>query len=179
MMVSLDGFVAGPDGGLEWATIDEELHMFANDQAREEGAFLYGRGMYETMAAYWPTADADPSAPEYMLDFARVWKDKPKVVFSKTLDRVEWNSRIVKSDVGAEISRLKAQPGRDLSVGGAHLAAALIELGLVDEYQPILHPVILGGGTPFLPPSHETTKLRLLETRTFKSGVIYLRYEKA
>jgi dihydrofolate reductase len=177
MMVSLDGFIATPDGGLEWATIDEELHTFANDQARETGAFLYGRGLYETMAAYWPTADADTSAPEYMLDFARIWKDTPKIVFSKTLDKVEWNSRLVRSDVGEEVAKLKAQPGNDLSVGGAHLAAALLERDLIDEYQPIVHPVILGAGTPFLPLSHKTINLRLLETRTFTSGVIYLRYE--
>jgi dihydrofolate reductase len=179
MMVSLDGFVARPDGSLDWVTIDEELHTFANNQARETGAFLYGRRLYENMAAYWPTAEADPSAPEYILDFARIWKEKPKIVFSTTLDKVEWNSRLVKDNVVDEIAKLKTEPGKDLSVGGANLAAAFLELGLIDEFQPIVHPAVLGGGTPYLPPSNKPINLRLLETRTFRSGVVYLRYENA
>src|SRR6266516_6413215 len=88
MNVSLDGFVETTDRGLDWVIVDEELHTFFNDQARETGAFVYGRRMYEVMADYWPTADENPSAPEYEVDFARIWKRVPKVVFSKTLEHV-------------------------------------------------------------------------------------------
>jgi dihydrofolate reductase len=178
MMVSLDGFVersAGADR-LDWVIIDEELHSFANDQARAAGAFLYGRGMYENMAAFWPTADTAPGMPGYVVDFARIWKPKPKIVFSRTLDRVQWNSRLVKENVAEEIFRLKSQPGGDLTVGGANFASTVIELGLIDEYQLIVHPAVIGSGTPFFPPLR-AIELRLLETQTFGSGVVYLRYE--
>jgi dihydrofolate reductase len=177
MMVSLDGFIEDAKGSLEWVLIDEELHTFANDEARESGEFLYGRRLYENMAAYWPTADADPSEPRCILDFAQIWKAKPKVVFSKTLTTVDWNSRLVKDDVGGEIAKLKAQPGRDLSVGGANLAATCIALGLVDEYRLIIHPAVLGRGKPFWPALPKPIRLRLLETRTFRTGVLSLRYE--
>ena len=179
MMVSLDGFVETTNRKIDWAIVDEELHTFANEQAREEGAFLYGRRMYELMAGIWPTADADPSAPSYVAEFARIWRDLPKVVFSTTLDRVEWNSRLVRDNIAEEITRLKAQPGKELSVGGATLASAAIRLGLVDEFRPIVHPVVLGGGTPFFPALDNPINLRLLETRRFGSGVVYLRYERA
>ena len=179
MMVSLDGFIEDAKGSLEWVLIDEELHTFANDEARDSGVFLYGRRLYETMSAYWPTADADPSEPEVILDFAHIWKAKPKVVFSKTLERVDWNSRLVKDNVGDEIAKLKAEPGGHLSVGGAGLAATCIELGLVDEYRLLVQPVVLGKGKRFFPVAREPISLRLAETRTFASGVVYLRYETA
>jgi dihydrofolate reductase len=176
MMVSLDGFIEDADGSLEWVLIDEELHTFANDEARDSGVFLYGRRLYENMSAYWPTADADPSIPQYMLDFARIWKAKPKVVFSKTLDKVDWNSRLVRQDIGQEIAKLKAEPGGHLSLGGAGLAATCIQLGLVDEYRLLIQPVVLGKGKPFFPVVREPISVRLEETRTFASGVVYLRY---
>lgn len=175
MMVSLDGFVEGPNKEIDWVMIDEELHTFANDEAREMGAFLYGRRLYEVMASYWPTADADPSIPDYMVEFARIWKEKPKIVFSRTLDKVEWNSRLVRGDVAAEVAKLKEQPDMDLSVGGATLASTFIQLGLVDEYRLLVHPVVLGRGTPYFPAVDHPIALRLLETRRFGSGVVYLR----
>jgi len=179
MMVSLDGFIESSNRKIDWVIIDEELHRFANEQAREEGAFLYGRRLYEVMVEYWPTADSNPSAPSFEVEFARIWKEKPKIVFSTTLDHVEWNSRLVRDNVADEVRRLKAQPDNDLSVGGATLASALIRLGLVDEFRPIVQPVVLGGGTPFLPALDNPINLRLLETRKFGSGVVYLRYERA
>lgn len=179
MMVSLDGFVETADHKLDWVIIDEELHRFANDQARERGAFIYGRRLYELMADYWPTADADPSAPEYIVEFARIWKDKPKIVVSRTLESVEWNSRLVRDDVAHEIARLKQQPGNELEIGGAGLASGVIPLGLVDEYGLFVQPVVLGAGTPFFPPMERRLELTLVETKKFGSGVVYLRYRRA
>jgi dihydrofolate reductase len=177
MSVSLDGFVNTPSRSLDWVLIDDELHSFFNDEARETSAFLYGRRMYELMVGYWPTAEADPSATPAMLEFARIWKDTPKIVFSRTLARVEWSSRLVRDDAAGEVARLKAQPGFHMSVGGPGTAATLMRLGLIDEYRLFVHPVILGAGTPFFPALEDRIGLRLLETRTFGSGVIHLRYE--
>jgi dihydrofolate reductase len=178
MSVSLDGFMEDPDRSLDWVIIDEEIHRFFNDQARETGTFLYGRRMYELMTAYWPTADGAPSAPDYEVDYARIWKEKPKVVFSKTLEKVEWNSRLVKDNLAEEIKQLKDQPENDMQVGGPNLASSLIGLGLIDEYHLFVHPVVLGGGTPFFPALDTAMSFWLLETRTFGSGVVYLRYER-
>jgi dihydrofolate reductase len=177
MSVSLDGFVETPSRSLDWVLIDEELHSFFNDEAREASAFLYGRRLYELMIDYWPTAETDPSATPAMLEFARIWKDKPKIVFSRTLEHVDWNSRLAGADAAAEVARLKAQPGFDMSVGGPTIASTLMRLGLIDEYRVFVHPVILGAGTPFFPALEARIGLKLLETRTFGSGVVYLRYE--
>jgi dihydrofolate reductase len=177
MSVSLDGFVETPSGSLDWALIDEELHALFNDEARAVSAFLYGRRMYELMTDYWPTAQTDPAATPAMVDFARIWSEKPKIVFSRTLDRVAHNSRLVPDDAVAEVTRLKAQPGFDMDVGGPTIAATLMRAGLIDEVRLAFHPVILGAGTPFFPALEDRIGLRLLETRTFGSGVVYLRYE--
>lgn len=178
MGVSLDGFIAGPNGEIDWSAPDEELHRFHNEQMREVGEHLCGRGLYEVMV-YWETADENPSATEYELEFARIWKSAPKVVFSTTLDRVEGNARLVRGGIADEVARLKQQPGRDLAVGGAGLAASLIELGLVDEYRMFISPVVLGQGTPYLPALEERIHLELVETRTFGSRVVYVRYAAA
>lgn len=177
MSVSLDGFVETPDRSLEWVRVDEEFHRVFNDDARAMSAFLYGRRMYELMSGYWPTAESDPSATPVEVEFARIWTTKPKIVFSRTLDEVGWNSRLVRDGRIEEVARLRAEPGFDMEVGGPTLASALIQAGLVDEYRLALHPVVLGGGTPFFPRLEDRRDLRLLEARTFQSGVIYLRYE--
>lgn len=179
MSVSLDGFVDTSDHGLDWALIDEELHRVFNDEAREAGVFLYGRRMYELMTGYWPTADADPAATPAMLDFARIWKETPKVVFSRSLEHVRPDCRLVREEAVGEVTRLKSDPDLVLSVGGPTLAASLIEHGLVDEYRLYVHPVMLGAGTPFFPPLAARVPLRLLGTRTFASGVELLRYAAA
>lgn len=177
MMVSLDGFVARPDGALDWVLVDEELHRFANDQEAETGTALYGRGLWEVMNGFWPTAHEDPSLPPWEVEYARIWQAMPKVVFSTTLAQVDGNARLVRGDAAAEVRRLKAQPGKDLSLGGPTLAASLIPLGLIDEYRLFLHPVTLGAGLPFLPPGAKLD-LTLVETRPFASGVVYLRYRR-
>ncbi len=179
MMVSLDGFVETPRRELDWVLIDEELHAFVNAQTREIGTQVYGRRLYELMAGFWPTADADPSAPDYIAEFSRIWKDTPKIVVSKTLESVEWNSRLVRDVDAEEIASLRRQPGHDLSVGGPTLAASFARRGLIDEYRLFVHPVVLGNGTPFFPPLDHRIDLQLAESRTFGSGVVYLRYQRA
>jgi dihydrofolate reductase len=175
MGVSLDGFIAGPDGEIDWSAPDEELHRFHNQQTRKIGAQLCGRKLYEEMV-YWETADQNQSAPEYVLEFARIWKEMPKIVFSNTLEKVVGNTRLVRDGAAEEVAELKQQPGKDLAVGGAGLASTFIKLGLIDEYRLFVNPVILGGGTPFFPALDERIDLKLVETRTFGSRVVYLRY---
>ena len=175
MGVSLDGFIAGPNGEIDWSAPDEELHRFHNQQVREAGAHLYGRRLYEVMT-YWETAEAQPSLPAHELEFARIWKATPKIVFSKTLEKVEGNARLVREGAAEEVAGLKEQPGKDLAVGGAGLASTFIKLGLVDEYQLFVSPVVLGGGTPYFPALEEKINLELVDTRTFGSRVVYVRY---
>lgn len=177
MGVSLDGFIAGPDGEIDWTAPDEELHRFHNRQAQELGAHLCGRRLYEVMV-YWETADRNPSAAEYELEFARIWQALPKVVFSTTLKEVEGNARLA-SDISEEVSRLKEDSDKDLAIGGAGLAAAAMKLGLIDEFRLFVSPVVLGSGTPYFPSLEERIRLELIETRTFGSRVAYARYLRA
>jgi dihydrofolate reductase len=177
MGVSLDGFIVGPDGKFDWSAPDEELHRFHNQQTRELGVHLCGRRLYEVML-YWETADEDPSAPEHVLEFARIWQDLPKIVFSTTLETVEGNARLASEGAAEEVAKLRQQQGADLAVGGAGLASTFIKLGLIDEYRLFVSPVILGGGTPFFPPLEERIDLELVETRTFGSRVVYVRYRR-
>jgi len=176
MNVSLDGYVETPEHSLDWANVDEELHGWFNDRTREVDASLYGRRMYELMAGYWPAAESDPSATPVEREFARIWKPMPKIVFSSTLTSVDWNSRLVRGDVGEELARLRTEFDGDLDVGGATLAAEFIRRGLVEEYRLLVHPVVLGAGTPFFPELESPIHLQLTETATFDSGVIYLGY---
>jgi dihydrofolate reductase len=177
MSVSLDGYIAGPDGEIDWSPPDEELHRFHNQHIRETGVELLGRRLYETML-YWETADENPSATDYELEFARLWKDTPRIVFSNTLEKVEGNARLATDGVAEEVARLKEEPGQDLAVGGAGLASTCIKLGLVDEYLLFVNPVVLGGGTPYFPAVDERINLELIETRTFASRVVYVRYQR-
>jgi dihydrofolate reductase len=177
MGVSLDGFIVGPDGKFDWSAPDEELHRFHNQQTRELGAHLCGRRLYEVMV-FWETAGADPSAAEHVLEVARIWKNLPKVVFSTTLDKVEGNATLARGGVAEEVAKLKEQPGDDVAVGGAGLASSLIELDLIDEYRLFVSPVVVGGGTPFFPAREERINLELVETRTFGSRVVYVRYRR-
>ncbi len=178
MGVSLDGFIAGPGGEIDWSAPDEELHRFLYQQVRELGAHCCGRRLYEVMT-YWETADQNPSAAEHELEFARIWKNLPKIVFSKTLEKVEGNARLVREGVAEEVAKLKQQPGKDLAVGGAGLASTCIELGLIDEYRLFVSPVVLGGGTPYFPALEDRINLELVETQTFGSRVVYVRYRRA
>jgi dihydrofolate reductase len=175
MSVSLDGFVNDAAGGIDWVIVDEELHQAFNDESRECAGFLYGRRMYELMTAYWPTALDDPAARPVERDFARIWVATPKYVASTTLREAGFGVRLLGPDVPADVERLRQASDRDLGVGGPGLAATLFEAGLIDEIRMYVNPVILGGGTPFLP-AGMACRLRLVETRRFDAGVVLLRY---
>jgi dihydrofolate reductase len=174
MSVSLDGFIAGPDGDIGWGAPDQELFRFHVQQTRGIGAHLCGRGLYEDMLP-WETPETRWSDPD-ALEFARIWKAIPKVVFSTTLHEVQGNAQLASDDVAAEVAKLRAAPGEGvISVGGAGLASTLIKLDLIDEYRLFVNPVVLGGGTPYFPALDRRIELELLETRTFGSRVVYLR----
>jgi dihydrofolate reductase len=179
MLVSLDGFIEATHGDITWTDPDQELHQHFNDRESAIDIYLYGRGMYENMAAYWPTADQNPSAPEYEKEYARIWRDKPKIVFSKTLEQVGWNARLVRGNIAEEVNKLKEGPGKDMSVSGAEIASTFMQLGLIDEVCLYLHPVVLGGGKPMFRPLCHKINLQFVETRTFGRGVVLLRYQRA
>jgi dihydrofolate reductase len=177
MSVSLDGYIAGPDGAIDWAAPDDELLQFHNEQTRELTGQLSGRGLYEDMLG-WETAEQTRTDPRE-LEFARIWTALPKVVFSTTLTTVEGNARLARGGVADELAALKNQPGAGIvSVGGARLAACFAEKDLIDEYRLFVSPVVLGGGTPFFPPLPTRLDLELVETQTF-SQVVYLRYRRS
>ncbi len=173
--LSLDGYVEPESGNPGWAIPDEELHRHFNALEREIDLHLYGRRMYELMAAYWPNADENPSAPSHEADYARIWKAVPKVVFSATLSTVQGNARIVSGDPVEEVARLKAQPGKDMSVGGVAVASRLAAAGLIDEYRFYYVPILLGGGRSAFEALGVRVPLRPIETRLFSSGTMLLR----
>jgi dihydrofolate reductase len=177
MGVSLDGYICGPDGTFDWAAPDEELHQFHNDQMREVGIHLLGRHLYETMV-FWETADQDRSLSPVEHEFAAIWQHLAKVVFSTTLESVVGNTRLLRGQPEQELERLRSEPGPDIAVGGAGLAAELTRQGLIDEYRLFVNPVLAGGGTPYFPPLAAPVNLELVETRSFSSRVIYQRYRR-
>jgi dihydrofolate reductase len=179
MNVSLDGYIVGPDGDLNWSAPDEEVFRSWIDEIRGVGVHLLGRRLYETML-YWETADQDPSLDDSRLEWAALWKPLPKVVFSTTLSAVQGNARLASGGLAEEIERLRAERGEgDIAIGGATLAADAAALGLIDEYRARVHPVLVGGGTPFFPQHERRVDLELIETRTFSARVVYLRYRVA
>ncbi len=177
MSVSVDGFIADRAGAFGWSAPSEELFRFHTMLVSELGGGLLGRRLYETMVV-WET---DPSLREDELGaaFADVWCAIPKVVFSRTLDSVSGNARLAEASLAEEIAAARDATDKDVEVGGAGLAAQAIELGLVDELRLFRHPVVVGGGTPFLPPVPDHLPLELIETRTFGSRVIYERYRRS
>ena len=179
MGVSLDGYIVGPDGDFDWTAPDEEVFRFAIEEIKGVGVHLLGRRLYETML-YWETADQNPSLDGSMLEWAAIWKPLPKVVFSTTLSAVQGNARLVSGGLAEEIERLRAEPGEGgIAIGGATLAAEAAASGLIDEYRARVYPVLVGGGVPFFPQRERRVGLNLVETRTFSSGVVYLRYRGA
>jgi dihydrofolate reductase len=175
MTVSLDGYIAGPDGGPRWAAPTPELHRFHNAQARELSLHLLGRGLYEVME-YWETAEEDPDLPDHMREFAPIWKELPKIVYSSTLEDVVGNTTLSHADPVDEVAALKEEPGKPIGVGGAELASTLTAAGLIDEYRLFVSPIILGSGKPYFA-GDSRVDLELAETQTFSfSPVVYLRY---
>ena len=174
-LVTLDGFFEGPNGEIDWHNVDEEFNEFAVHQVNTADGLIFGRVTYELMASYWPTPAAqadDPIVAEKM-------NTMPKIVFSRTLNTVEWNNtRLVKGDAAEEISKIKQQPGKDLLIfGSADLASNLTNLGLIDEYRIMVNPVVLGKGNPLFKDIKEKLNLRLLRTKTFSNGNVLLYYE--
>ena len=176
--VSLDGFFEGPDRDISWHQVDDALHRHLNDELSAMGAFLAGRVTWELMAAYWPTADADPAAAAPEREFAGIWREKPKIVFSRTLTAAGWNTEIRREVDPDEIRALKAQPGCDLVLSGTSVATALRAHDLVDEWRLYDNPILLGRGNRMFADADTRTGLRLVETRTFGNGVVLMRYER-
>jgi len=176
MSVSLDGYINDASGSLDWADIDEEIHGWFNDRARESAAFIYGRRLYETMIPYWPLALDDLDLSPVEREFAEVFRDVPKVVFSSTLESVEHNSRLVRDDIVAALPGLKEEFDGELDVGGATLAAPLVAANLIDEYRVVVHPVLLGGGTPFFPAGVDRLALESTGEHRFNNGATLLTY---
>lgn len=178
MSISVDGFMEGPNRELDWQLVDVEVHNEFNQVLAGMGAFLDGRVTYEMMAAYWPTADRDPSSTEPEIAFSRIWREMPKIVYSRTLERADWNTTVVHEVVPDEVRKMKEQPGGDLAVGGADLAAEFMRHDLIDEYRLYVHPVAIGAGKRLFREPAAAMDLRLLETRAFANGVVLLHYER-
>ena len=179
MSVSLDGYIVGPDGNFDWTAPDEEVFRFWIDDIRQVGVHLLGRRLYETML-YWESADQESSVDVADREWNALWKPLPKVVFSTTLATVQGNARLASGGLAEEIERLRAEPGEgDIAIGGATLAAEAAALGLIDEYQAMVHPVLVGGGIPFFPRRERRVDLELVETRAFGSGLVLLRHRVA
>src|SRR3954466_16120738 len=175
VQISLDGFFEGSKKEIDWSMVDDELHAHVNEVLGTMGGFLSGRGAYELMAEYWPTADADPAATPFVKEFAPIWRDMPKVVYSKTLTSAGWNTTIARDVVREEVEALKLRSRGDLIVGGGDLGAAFMDQDLIDEYRIYVHPIRIGEGKRLFPPSREKVLLHLAETRTFGNGVVLLR----
>jgi dihydrofolate reductase len=171
MMMSIDGYMEGPGRELDWFVTDEEFVRYVLDMGKTIDTIVFGRVTYQMMASYWPSATS-PEAP--------MMNDLPKVVFSRTLDKVEWkNSRLAKGNVAAEIARLKEQPGKDIAMfGSTDLASTFIRLGLIDEYRILVNPVVVGHGHPLFK-NADRMRLKLLEARPFRSGNVLLCYQPA
>ncbi|MEX0719105.1 MAG: dihydrofolate reductase family protein [Balneolaceae bacterium] len=174
--VSLDGFIEDSDGKIGWTNPGEELHRHFNEQEKKVDTHLYGRRMHEIMDA-WTKVEQDPSAPDYILEYARLWKKVDKIVFSKTLKEPKYDARLMREVVPEEIMQWKNEPGKDISVGGAGLAKTFMRLNLIDEIHTYIYPVVLGGGKPMFPELKQKLHLQLVETKAFGNGVVLLRYQ--
>jgi len=177
MQMSLDGYAEGPDHAFDWPVVGPKLQRTFIDELRHADAFVYGRRIYEMMAAVWSVVDADPGAAAEASEFARVWMPMPKFVFSQTLTEADWGTTVVRDDVASAIGDLVARSRRGvIAFGGPTFAATLMRLGLIDEYQLFIHPVVLGGGTPLFAGASERRRLHLIASRTYDDAVVAVRY---
>ena len=178
MHMSLDGFAADPNRGLDFLSYDEELQQYADDLVKTVGSPVYGRITYQLMESYWPTVLKNPNATGHALKHAQWVENVPKIVFSKTLTEVTWNNtQIVNGNLAEEVNKLKQQPGKDLAIfGSPGLSTNLMNEGLIDEYKLTVHPIILGNGISVFTNNNTKNKLKLLDSKTLKSGVVTLHY---
>lgn len=177
MSISLDGYMEGPNKEIDWHLVDAELHQHFNDELRNMGAFIDGRVTHELMASFWPTADKDPASSPQMAEFAGIWREMPKIVYSRTLTDTAWNTTIKREVDAEDILAMKAESGGDLALGGADLTATFLRENLIDEFNIYIHPVLLGGGKPLFQSPIKQMNLRLLNTQTFGNGVVRLHYQ--
>jgi dihydrofolate reductase len=173
-MVTLDGFFEGPNQEIDWHNVDEEFNEFAIEQTSAVDTLLFGRVTYQLMASYWPTPDAIANDPIV----ADMMNRTPKIVFSRTLDKAEWNNtRLIKDHIAEEITKLKQQPGKDLALfGSANLMSTLVQMDLIDEHRIMVNPIVLGSGKPLFQGINDPLKLKLVNTRVFRSGNVLLYY---
>lgn len=173
-LISLDGFISGPNGEIDWFGWDKELESYGKEQLGSMGAILFGRVTYELMASYWPTATAATN-DQMIID---AMNNLPKIVFSKTLEKVEWNnSRLVKDDIEGEVARLKREPGKDMVIyGSGSIVSALAQAGLIDEYRIFVNPVVLGSGKPLFKDIQSRLNLKHINTKTFGNGLVLICY---
>jgi dihydrofolate reductase len=177
--VSIDGHIAGPEGEFDWPVLGPELAAYSNQLQDRADTFLYGRVVWEMMSGFWPHAES-MSDDAHDLAFAPVWRTTPKIVFSRTLDKADWNTRVVSGNLADEVRALKQQPGKELLLtGGATLAAALTALDLIDEYHLVVHPVVLGGGKRLFPEGDPRLTMTLVESHVFDGRTVHLHYERA
>lgn len=176
-MVTLDGFFEGPNHEIDWHNVDDEFNEFAIEQTGTVDVLLFGRVTYQMMASYWPTPSAIADDPVVAGQMNRV----PKIVFSRTLDKAEWNNtRLIRDGIAEEILKLKQQPGKDLALfGSANLMSTLMQLDLIDEHRIMVNPVVLGGGNPLFQRSQDKLNLKLIRTRIFGNGNVLLCYQPA
>jgi dihydrofolate reductase len=174
-LVTLDGFFEGPNHDISWHNVDGEFNEFAIEQLNSIGTLVFGRVTYEGMASYWPTSSAIEDDPI----IANLMNTLPKIVFSHTLQKAEWNNTgLIKDNIAEEVLKLKQQSGKDLALfGSANLMASLMTLDMIDEYRILVNPVVLGSGTPLFKGGHQKINLKLIKTRTFRSGNVLLCYE--
>jgi dihydrofolate reductase len=177
MNVSVDGYIAAPGDDLGWSAPSDELFQWWSDRVGATDLALYGRKLWEGMSSHWPTADQQPGVTPAEMEYARRWREMPKVVFSSTVGAVDWNARLVTGDAVTEIARLRAEDRGPMDICGATLAAAAMRAGLIDEYVLVTAPVLVGGGTPFFTALDSWVNLNLVETRAFPGDVVLTRYE--
>ena len=179
LQVTLDGFIEGPMGELDWAMKeDEETWKDVFELQRSADTLLLGRMMYPAFEKYWLAAPTNPYSTKNEIEYARLADNMQKIVFSKTLEKVEWKTtRIIKDHIAEDVLKMKQQTGKDMVLlGGAGLVSTFMNLGLIDEYHLIVNPVVLGGGKPLFKDIRERHKLNLIKTKTFKSGKVVLHY---
>jgi dihydrofolate reductase len=181
MWVTLDGFIAGPNDEMDWIIVDESMGNYESNFVSMADTLLLGRVTYQSFAGAWPHVPENPEAAKEEVEYAHKLNAMHKVVFSKTLDSVEWNnSSLLNEIIPAEITKMKQEPGKDMIIyGSASLIQALMKLGLIDEYQFLVHPVVLGSGKPLFKDITDKINLKLLKTETYSSGVILLYYQPA